>query len=185
MTSHTMTAFLTLGPPKCGKSKAIEEELSRYYQKLYFGTLWVDETTAPTIRLHSDRRDNSWRLLESTGIPRLDMILLSQTLDRMPGPAACLIDGLLNWCIHGSFLRGNMVVTAQDISVCLTDCMLAHREVAWHLVDVSPASLSEVHKPPLRTVSKLILGQLQEKISDLQIHFWKGTDDVDLSSPLG
>lgn len=150
-----MTFQYIVGPRKCGKSIAIENEMSKLPAKLYFGTLWLNDENAMSILEHRSRRDNTWHLIECSGSLNQDFIEISWLLTSLPIQAV-LIDGLTTWAmnliLHGSPPR--------DITRSLCQQLLGIIEkwgnVDWYLINVTAHSYCDANTRKQRNITNAI-----------------------------
>lgn len=163
------------GPRNCGKSKAIEDELNVYGNRIYFGTLWSDPKYQCTIRKHKDRRGEGWKVIESRGNVSEDILELENELCKREYPKACLVDGLTTWVINCARLTNDLYCSAREIGDGLIDIITKYPKVVWRLIDVSSDEFRDDSEMILKHVCAMIRLKLS-LIENMEYLYWGNND---------
>ena len=163
---------LTIGPRACGKSEAIEKEISNFKNKLYIATLWRDPRYIKSIHQHQKRRDLNWNLYEVTGNLRKDYNNINSLLKDMHQPIACMIDGLTTWALNCSLAERSINICAYNIVFFIEKLIATHPNCLWHLVDVSPESFDLIQNKSTFSACQNIHFLLNNNIKFLKTIYW-------------
>jgi adenosyl cobinamide kinase/adenosyl cobinamide phosphate guanylyltransferase len=169
--------ILTVGPRACGKSEAIEKQLSFYENKLYVATLWCAPEYKMSLYEHKQRRKNSeyeWKLYEVNGNLREDYHNINHILSDMPQPFACMIDGLTTWALNCSLKQNSLSICAYNIVFFIEKLITNHPNCLWQLVDVTPQAFNPVENKSIFDACCTIHLLLKKNIKNLKIVDWGG-----------
>lgn len=185
MNPNTVDVQLFIGPRGSGKSEYVENMISRFKNRLYVGTLWKEPGFEELLRIHRERRDSLWKLVESNGDIKEDKIKIQFILNQMRRPCCSMVDGLTTWAIYNAKRTGDLFNSAREVAYRLDELIYNNPDVTWKLVDVRPIDFSLTNNSIHRHASSIIHGLLAIFIPGIKIIKWEGTTNGRLSNSMG
>ena len=144
-----MSNYFVKGLPSIGKSLSIEQYIEDNYNSgIYIGTLWHSDETAETIRIHKERRKNTfWKLFEVSCDLHFDLRVLKTLSGEAVSGVAILLDNptamVCNYCttINDFDQTGRIIVDEliSNLFYCENDLYLID-----NVFDENHAFISEI-----------------------------------------
>jgi adenosyl cobinamide kinase/adenosyl cobinamide phosphate guanylyltransferase len=185
MTINKLDVQLFIGPRRCGKSEYVENILSKFKRRLYVGTLWKEPRFEELLRIHRERRDTSWKLVECVGKISKDKLNIVSVLQQMVPPCCCMVDGLTTWAIHNAKKNADLFGASRGVAYGLEELIYNNAYVTWKLVDVCPSSFSSTESNIYSHACSIIHGLLKTFIPGIEIIKWEEYANGTLSNSLG
>ncbi len=185
MQPNILDVQLFIGPRRSGKSEYVENMILKFKNRLYVGTLWKEPGFEELLRIHRERRDSLWRLVECTGEISRDKMKIQSILNQMGRPCCSMVDGLTTWAIYNAKKTGDLFDAARGVAYGLEELIYNNLDVTWKLVDVRPIDFSLTDNSIHRHACSIIHDLLATFIPGMEIIKWEGTKNGTLSNSMG